>query len=199
MMRHGLIMLGLAAALAGCASPSPRLHTLDALSAAPAAAPVWGKRLMVGPVNLPAGLDRAQLVTLGERGELQWRDLDRWAGPLDRMLAQALAAQLTRRAGLASVYVYPQSGMDGGDYKLLLDVRGLSLQPGREAALVAAWQLLRTRDGQRVAQGYFQRRKACAAGVEASVAAARALLDELGEEVAATLLAQAEWSSISKP
>ncbi|MDF0604917.1 PqiC family protein [Neisseriaceae bacterium TC5R-5] len=152
-MRIAWMMI--AALLSACASPPATFHQIEPQLTASASALTLGKRIMVGPVALPAGLERPQLLLETPGGELKLLEFQRWAAPLDKALAQTIATNLSRQLGLASIYAYPQPGMDGGDLRLLLDIRQLRLQQGRQVRLEAVWQLLPARSGAALAGGYF--------------------------------------------
>lgn len=181
-----LIMLAL---LSACASPPTTFHQLRPALSTAAATPVLGVSVMVGPASLPAGLERPQLVVEDAAGNVELLDLQRWAGPLDRMLTQAVAADLSRSLGLASVYAYPQPGMGGGDVRLLLDVRQLRLRPGRDASLEVTWQALPTQGDKRpLASGYFLQSQPLATPDAAAAAAGlQTLVTELGRRLAGEL------------
>ncbi|MEO9383051.1 PqiC family protein [Chromobacterium phragmitis] len=193
MMKKTMLAAAMAAALAGCASPQSRFYGLDAPAGASAPAQ-FGKRVLLGPVSLPAALERPQLVLDMDGGELKLQEFDRWGAPLDRLLAQRLSQGVARASGVASVYAYPQPGMDGGDLRFIVDVRSLSLRPGRGAALEAAWQLQSVADGKILARGGFSRSRAAAAREPgALVAELRILLDGLAADMAAPLSEHPEW------
>ncbi|MBW7565641.1 membrane integrity-associated transporter subunit PqiC [Chromobacterium subtsugae] len=186
----GMLLL----ALAGCASPQARFYSLESASAASGEPAQFGKRVMLGPVSLPAALDRPQLVLDDGGGRLRLQEFDRWSAPLDRLLAQSLTLAVSRRSGVASVYAYPQPTMDGGDLRYALDVRRLSLQPGRQAALEVVWQLQGVSDGKLLAAGSFSRSIPLAApGVDAALAGLQSLLDALSGEMAQPLRQHPEW------
>ncbi|UTH73218.1 PqiC family protein [Chromobacterium sp. IIBBL 290-4] len=193
MMKHWILAAAACAALAGCASPQSRFYGLDAplQGAAPAQ---FGKRVLLGPVILPAALDRPQLVLDLGQGQLQLQEFDRWSAPLDRLLAQRLSLAVSRASGLASVYAYPQPGMDGGDLRIAVDVRALSLKPGQGAALEAVWQLQNVSDGKVLASGSFSRSQAAASSEPgALLASLQSLLDALAADLAAPLISHPEW------
>ncbi|POA97007.1 hypothetical protein C2134_18820 [Chromobacterium sinusclupearum] len=190
MMKNWILAALLAAALGGCATPPARFYGLDAASG-PAAPSRLGQRVLLGPVTLPAALDRPQLVLDNDEGELSLQEFARWSAPLDRLLAQNLALGVSRHSGLASVYAYPQPGMDGGELRYVLDVRRLSLQPGRQVALEAVWQLQNVADGKVLAGGSFSRAQpVTAADAPTLLAALRTLLDGLSLDMAAPLREQ---------
>ncbi|QEL55253.1 PqiC family protein [Chromobacterium paludis] len=193
MIKHWMSAALLAAGLMGCASPPARFYGLDAPALSPAAVQ-FGKRVMVGPVSLPAALDRPQLVLDDGNGELRLQEYARWSAPLDRLLAQNLAAGVSRAGGVASVYAYPQPGMDGGDLRYTLDVRRLSLRPGRGVGMDAVWQLLRTADGAVLASGAFSRDSAVSRpDAAALLTACQGMLAELAAEMALPLRQHPQW------
>ncbi|WP_434627187.1 PqiC family protein [Chromobacterium sp. CV08] len=193
MIRHLIAAVSLAAALTGCASPQSRFYGLDATAAAPAPAQ-FGKRVLLGPISLPAALERPQLVLDIGGGQLKLQEFDRWSAPLDRLMAQRLSLGVARASGVASVYAYPQPGMDGGELRVAVDVRSLSLRPGQGAALEAAWQLQSAVDGRILARGAFSRSQPVASSEPgALVAGLQTLLDGLAADIAAPLIQHPEW------
>ncbi|MEW4339030.1 PqiC family protein [Chromobacterium vaccinii] len=193
MMMKTMFAAATIAALAGCASPQSRFYGLDA-PAAPQAQAQFGKRVLLGPVSLPAALDRPQLVMDMGGGELKLQEFERWSAPLDRLLAQRLSQGVARASGVASVYAYPQPGMDGGDLRIAVDVRVLSLKPGQGAALEAAWQLQSAADGKILARGGFSRSQAVASSEPgALLTGLQTLLDGLAADIAGPLVQHPEW------
>lgn len=177
------------ALLSACASPPTTFHQLRPALPAASQNPAQGVSVMVGPATLPAGLERPQLVVEGAGGNIELLDLQRWAGPLDRMLSQTVATDVSRALGLVSVYAYPQPGMGGGDVRLQLDVRQLRLRPGRDATLEVAWQAVPGRgERQPLVSGYFNRSQPLAAtDATAAAAALQALVTELSRQLAGDL------------
>jgi len=129
--------------LAGCAS-SPST-TYYQLSARAASRPMQASttRIEVGPVTLPAVLDRPQMVLNGSTTQLTILDQSRWAAPLSRMIAQTVADNLSRELGLSQVHAYPQSTSLPSDFKLWLDVRALQATLGQGVHLELAWSVVR--------------------------------------------------------
>ena len=97
-VRHPLVVAGLSALLAACASAPTRFHTLDPVASA---APPDPRPLMtpvrVDSVVVPPELDRSQIVRRAGPGRLDLADADRWAGPLDALARGALASDLALR------------------------------------------------------------------------------------------------------
>lgn len=137
--------------LTGCATPETHYYPLHALQA-PAPLRQGVASVEVGPVRLPASIDRPQLVLEGrEGGALTILDQSRWAGPLPRMVAQTVADNLARALGASQVHAYPQPSPFPSDLKVLIDIRTLAAREGRGVHLDASWSILR--DGKLLASG----------------------------------------------
>ncbi|WP_199155733.1 membrane integrity-associated transporter subunit PqiC [Chromobacterium sp. ASV23] len=153
-MKDWIIVTLLLGVVSGCASPPTHFYSLDVPSVSSTLVR-QGPRVMLEPVTLPAALDRPQLVLDNGNGQLSLQEFEHWSAPLDRLLTQNLAFGISQRSGVASVYAYPQAGMSMGELRYVLDIRRLSLQPGRQVRLEAVWQLLRVEDGTVIDSGVF--------------------------------------------
>lgn len=167
--------------LAGCASVPATFHDLPAVAPAPEKL-TSGASLLVGPVTLPAGVDHPQLVLEQADGRLQLAETQRWVASLPRLLAQAVALDLSRQSGLGTVYAWPQPSLGQTDFSLLLDVRVFRLAPGKEAELEAGWSLLAKGRDRPLLSGVFHAREAVTGGQVSDVVKAQArLLDRLAQ------------------
>src|SRR5215468_10622748 len=95
--RMGLI-LGIsliAALLSGCGGSAPsRFYTLDP-TAVPEGAPAASYAVAVGPVSIPAAVDRPQFVVQSAPNRVSLDEFNRWAGPLDENIARVVAGNLS--------------------------------------------------------------------------------------------------------
>src|SRR5512137_88877 len=91
-----------AALLTGCASPRTNFYTLNVAAAPDATAPAM-EAVAVGPVSLPALLDRPQLVVRTAPNRVEFLETHRWAEPLKSELPRVIAADLTRLLNQARV------------------------------------------------------------------------------------------------
>lgn len=141
---------------AGCAStstPASRFYTLagTAAPAAPAAAARPGLAVDVGPVRVPALVDRPQIVVGAGANEVRLEEFHRWAVPLQEDLARVIADNLLALLGASRVSAFPQTtGADtgaGADYRVAIEVQRFESEPGASAALDAAWTVRRLKDG----------------------------------------------------
>ncbi|MDN0083461.1 PqiC family protein [Crenobacter sp. SG2305] len=141
MIARLMLAAGFAALLAGCGSPSAQFYQLHALAPAGASSPDE-RSLLVGPVTVPAAHDRPQLVIDAGDSRLTLLEQQRWAGTVQRNLAEALAGNLRSELGLARVYVFPVVGMPEPDRQLLLDLQAIDNRPGRSVHLAGTWTVV---------------------------------------------------------
>ncbi|GGX77225.1 PqiC family protein [Vogesella alkaliphila] len=161
--------------LAGCASVPATFHDLPAIAPAPGKL-TSGASLLVGPVTLPAGVDHPQLVLEQADGRLLLAEEQRWVASLPRLLAQALALDLSRQSGLGTVYAWPQPGLGRTDFSLLLDVRVFRLAPGKEAELETGWRLQAKGQERPLLTGVFHAKEAVTGSQVSDVVKAQAQL-----------------------
>ena len=184
-MRAALAALGLAATLAGCASPEPRYYTLATGAAAapvPAAAnPLW---IEVAPVRVPERLNRPQLVVAdGSDGGLKLLDLSRWSSPLPDELRDALSQQL--QASLGAVDTYQQGLSDVAPvYRVTTEVVRLDADLGQRASATIAWTVRELPDG-RVLSGRTHAELPAPGQVDGMVSAYRQIVAATAADVAA--------------
>ena len=104
-----LIFCALAALLTGCASVQPtRFYTLSPATV-PAATPPAVYSLSVGPVWVPAAVDRPQIVVQTGPNQVLIAEFDRWAAPLREDIPRIVAENLAAILGTQRVTVFPQS------------------------------------------------------------------------------------------
>jgi uncharacterized lipoprotein YmbA len=134
-----------AVALAACAtSPPSRFFTL---SGAPApASPTSTLSIVVGPVTLPAVVDRPEIVVTVAENEVWLDEFNRWASPLADAVAIAVAENLAARLATARATPLVQSAVEA-DYRVGIEVQRFESAPGSYALLDAAFTVRRLSDG----------------------------------------------------
>jgi hypothetical protein len=118
-------LAGVAAALGACGGANVRIDYY-ALSAPPAHASAAQSNTLsvhLGPISVPDGVDRPQIVVRREGNQVAIDDTHRWAEPLKdaipRVLSDALAAEL----GTPRVLTSRQSASLDFDYRVAIDVQ----------------------------------------------------------------------------
>lgn len=165
-------------ALSGCLNlqPSPdpgRYYTLAPVVAD--AQPAVSLRVRV--TQIPFYLQTKRLAVREGEFEIQYRDYERWTGPLEEMIERRVAARLADSA--------PEA-LDGS----LLRLRILQLEGSRDGHVrfVGEWELRAPSGGETIAGGRFaEERPWQVADVESLVSLQGALLDAFGDALIAEL------------
>ncbi len=98
----------LAAAACGCSTAPSRFYTLDATAVSDGTAPV-SYPIMVGPVSVPAAVDRPEFVVETAPNRVEVDEFNRWAAPINDAVAQVVAGDLVKLLGTPNV----AAGADG--------------------------------------------------------------------------------------
>jgi uncharacterized protein len=138
--------------LAGCSSilaPRPDLSkffilTADQSGFQPAGASLNHVTIGLGPVRLPAYLDRAEMVTRTEPNRLELSDTDKWAESLESNFRRVLAANLAARLVSAQIVQFPWYSTTRLDYKVEVSVDRFERDGSGNAHLSTRWTI---RDG----------------------------------------------------
>lgn len=142
-----LVTLCASAALAaGCGSTPPsRFYTLSA-TATPATTSS-NLSVAVGPVSVPAVIDRPEIVVNTGANEVRLEEFNRWAAPLQDNLSRVIAENLAAILGTPRVTLFPQTLSTDADYRVAIEVQRFESMPGKSATLDAVWTVRRTKDG----------------------------------------------------
>ncbi len=157
-MSFGARWIGAACAalmLAGCAtSPVSRFYTLDSpvppgsgvTVASPAAAgpqaatPARGPlAVTVGPVAIPAVVDRPEMVITVGPNEVWLDEFNRWAGPLADAIGLAVAGHLAVLLPSSDVTLLAQSAGGPADTRVAIEVQRFESVPGSHALIDAVF------------------------------------------------------------
>ncbi|MCP5363991.1 MAG: membrane integrity-associated transporter subunit PqiC [Hyphomicrobiales bacterium] len=133
------------ALVTGCAQTEPtRFYTLESRSQAEAVstAKEFVRGIAVGPVVLPKYLDRPQLVRRPSPYIVQVAEFDRWAEPLDDMIARVVTENLS--ALLATDRVYLTSGPlpQNVAYQVELMIFRFDITENNQTTLTTHWSIL---------------------------------------------------------
>jgi hypothetical protein len=158
--RTTLTVLALCAALAGCASARPaRFYTLAPATVPPAPAatekaPGKTAPLGLGPVEMPAYLDRPEVVTRRGDHQVRMAEFDRWAEPLQGMLAGLLADRLGEVfQGRREVVELPARGGVAPYFGVAVSIDRFDADEAGRVTLNARWRVYQTGDGHTVFTG----------------------------------------------
>jgi uncharacterized lipoprotein YmbA len=157
LIRDMMIILGAAILLvSGCAgamkSPQSRFYMLSGVQESGAADAVEEDlsdvRIGLGVVNLPAYLDRQQIVSRISPSEVRLAEFDRWAEPLKNNFVEVFRENLAAILHTEFIIMHPWTRTANIDFRIAADVSRFDAHPGADATLIARWAIFRESDGE---------------------------------------------------
>ena len=191
MVARTVRLLLLAAAvilIGGCATAPSRFYTLDSIAASDGA-PAANYTVLVGPVAIPASVDRPEIVVQSAPYRVEIDEFNRWASPLNDSIARVIASDLGQLLGTPDVGLAPLALNPA--YRVTIDVQRFESIPGQSATIDALWAVRQTasgnvRSGRTVAHEATQ-----GPGYEALAAAHSRALATVSGDIAAAIRASA--------
>lgn len=185
----GVALVALAAAGCGTSTPS-RFYTLDSTASAPApgagGAPAGDYSAIVGPVSVPASVDRSEFVVQLGPNRVEIDEFNRWAAPLGESIARTVAGDLAKLLGTPDVAVAPFANFDP-IYRVTIDVQRFDSLPASSVLLEAVW-VLRTIKGGETRSGRTTARESVQGDGFAAIAAAHSrALARLSADIATAM------------
>jgi len=181
------VLCAAAVLAAGCGtSPPSRFYTLSA-TATSTASPS-SLFVAVGPVTVPAVVDRPEFVVSTGPNELRIDDFNRWASPLQDAFARAVAENLVAILGTPRVILFPQPLAADPEYRVAIEVRTFESVPGKSAAIDAVWTIRRAKDGKTQTGRTSAREQVTDSGYESLAAAHSRAVARLSQDIADAIL-----------
>jgi uncharacterized protein len=177
------------AALAAACGGAPKLNYYT-LTAPPAPAPATQSSALsvfVGPVTVPEGVDRPQMVLRSGPNEVAIDDFHRWAEPLKSAIPRVLADSLMRELGTQRVMTTRQSSSLAFDYRVAVDVQRFDSSFDEGAAIDALWTIRSAKGGEPRTGRTVARESASSRDAQAVAAAHSRALDNLARDIAAAI------------
>jgi uncharacterized protein len=181
---QGSLALLAVALLAGCASPPSRFYTLSGAAPAPSAA---GPSVAVGPVSIPAVVDRPEIVVTVGPNEVWLDEYNRWASPLADGIGLAVAQNLAAALPSSRVTLLGQAG--DAELRVAIEVQRFESAPGAFALFDAAWTVRRPSDGAARSGRTTARENLTDGSYDAVAAAHSRALARLGQDVTQAIAA----------
>jgi len=185
--------LAVAALVAGgCLGPgttrSTEFYVLSSVEpAAPEAEgsrPEGGAAVGVGPIALPAYLDRSEIIARTSANRIELYEFARWGEPLQTNFARVLANDVARLLPTDRVAVFPWDSSTPVAYRVEVEVARFGQEPGGAVMLVARWQLFREDErGRLLARRCLYREEAERRDPASAVAAMSRALARLARDV----------------
>jgi uncharacterized lipoprotein YmbA len=122
---------------AGCASAPSKFYTLNA-TAKNDGTPAVNYSVVVGPVSVPAEVDRPQFTVQVAPNQVVVDEFNRWAAPLNENIARVVAEDLTTLLGTSQVSTLPLANFEPA-YRVSIEVQQFESVPGKSALVEAVW------------------------------------------------------------
>lgn len=142
-MRRLLWLPAAVLTMAGCitAGPDPQFFTLVKPAQMDSSAPLaTSPAVVIGPVQLPEVLDRAQIVTRADGHRLHVHDFYRWGGSFADEIARAVQADLVRLLASDRIALYGTTEFPA-DFRVSFDVSRFEGTVGGDVILEVRWSI----------------------------------------------------------
>ena len=144
--------------------------------------------LLVGPITLPAYLDRTQIITLFGNNELTMDEFSRWAEPLQDNFYRVLVENLSQLLNTPRVYAYDRRGPAPADFQIIIDITRFDSNVKGDAYLTAFWTVAgKDGDSHKIERKSVFRATAPTADLKGMVTAQNRLLTKFSREIATTI------------
>jgi uncharacterized lipoprotein YmbA len=97
--------------------------------------------LAVGPVAIPAAVDRAEIVTREAGNEINFSEYYRWAGPLRSSIASVMAQNIATLLKTERVTPFTRENIFQPTHRVVLNINRYDSQPAKEFLIDATWSI----------------------------------------------------------
>lgn len=177
--------------IAGCATtPPPTYFQLEEPANVQLSGVERGIAVGVGPLNLPAYLDRPHIVTRATEHRLELSEFNRWAEPLKDSMLRVIAVNLSNQLETTRVFALPRRRpVVPIEFKVEINVARFDGTLGGEVMLVARWILLGKEDQLISTKVSIIREQSGSGGYDALIKAQNRTLHKLSNEIVEAILA----------
>jgi uncharacterized protein len=181
-----VMLCGLGTLAAGCGS-SPPSHFYTLSGTTPPPGPSSNLSVSVGPITIPAAVDRPQMVVSMSANQVELDEFNRWASPLGNNISRVVAMNLVALLGTPNVTLFPQMLAANSDFRVAVEVQRFDSTPGESAVLDAVWTVRRAKDGKTDTGRTTVRETVTEKSIDALVAAHSRAIARLSQDVAAAV------------
>ncbi len=122
---------------AGCASAPSRFYTLNSPAIGDGATNS-NYAVIIGPVSIPAEVNRPQFTVQVAPNQVAVDEFNRWAAPLTDNVARAIAGDLAILLGTPRIAMAPMANFDSA-YRVSVNVQRFESVPGKSVLVDAMW------------------------------------------------------------
>jgi uncharacterized protein len=141
MMRFVVGLTSIVVLLVGCSSPKPTFYSFNAGPIPQVSSASKSTRIMVGPVTLPAMVDRPQLALQNANNSVQVYEYHRWANTLKGDVGDVIASNVAQALVISNVWNFAQSTQTNFDYQVFVDVQNIYTRLGGPVEVDVLWTI----------------------------------------------------------
>jgi len=183
--RHLIFFGAIAALAAGCASSPSKFYTLNSTAIGDGKSEAQ-YAVAVGPVTIPAEVDRPQFTVQVAPNRVAIDEFNRWAEPLNENIAHVVAADLSKLLGTPRVAAVPLANFDPS-YHVTIDIQQFESVPGKSAQLEAVWVVHKAAGSMTLSGRTLVDERVSGSGFEALAAAHSRALAKMSADIAAAI------------
>ncbi len=142
---HFTVIAFVAVVAAGCASAPSRFYTLNSTAKGNGTSAA-NYAVAVGPVTVPAEVDRPQFTVQLAPNRVAVDEFNRWAAPLNENIARVVAGDLATMLGTPRVTSGALTSFIP-DYRVTLDIQKFASVPGKSVQIEAVWIVRKSAGG----------------------------------------------------
>ncbi len=141
--------------LSACLSTPTQFYVLEPLNEPPSSPTVAEKKrqIGIGPVSIPALLERKQIVTRLPDNSVKIAEFNQWASPLKDNITQVLTNNLTTLQAGDLIRAYPWSAYGAVDYRIIIDIIRFDTRPEQSVNLEANWAIMNEKNHTLISNG----------------------------------------------
>lgn len=144
-IQHLIAVTFIAAVAAGCKSPSSQFYTLNSTAQGTGTSDTH-YAVFVGPVTIPAEVDRPQFTLQITPNRVAIDEFNRWIEPLNDNIARVVAGDLSALLGTSRVTTGKLAGFDPA-YRVSINIQQFESVPGKSVLVDALWVVRKLPDG----------------------------------------------------
>jgi uncharacterized protein len=135
-----IVVLIVAVVAAGCSSAPSRFYTLNSTATDGGTTNASNSNIavIVGPVSIPAEVDRPQFTVQVAPNRVAVDEFNRWAAPLGDNIARVVAGDLSALLGSPHVAAIPAANFNSA-YRVIINVQRFETVPGKSVLIDAVW------------------------------------------------------------
>jgi len=130
---------------AGCASAPSRFYTLNCTAKGDGSSTA-NYAVAVGPVTVPAEVDRPQFTVQVAPNRVAVDEFNRWAAPLNENIARVVVGDLAMLIGTPRVATASLASFNP-DYRVTLDIQKFESVPRKSVQIEAVWVVRKSAGG----------------------------------------------------